>query len=333
MISPSRLGSLAPWARLACVTVSLGMLAGAAPPPHAAASAEAVAPDAQRALPLLVDADWLASHLLDPDLVLLHVGKREGYDGGHIPGARFIELADISTPHQMDDGSLMLELPPPAQLRATLERLGVSDDSRIVVYWGEDWVSPATRVLFTLDYLGLGGRSALLNGGMPAWRRAGNAVTAEAAPIRTGKLRARPVRDVVATLADVRALSGNGRSAPSSSSNGARLLDARAAVFYEGVEEGNGRRGHIPGAASLPFTDVVDDQLMFRPEALARRFRAAGVVPGDTVVAYCHIGQQATAVVFAARVLGIGAKLFDGSMQDWARHAEDPVEAGAGRTP
>ena len=64
----------------------------------------------------------------------------------------------------------MLEMPKPDSLRAQLEALGISDDSRVIVYYGNDWVSPATRVVFTLDYAGLGAGSALLDGGMQAWK-------------------------------------------------------------------------------------------------------------------------------------------------------------------
>ena len=64
----------------------------------------------------------------------------------------------------------MLEMPEPDSLRARLETLGISDESRVIVYYGNDWVSPATRVVFTLDYAGLGDSSALLDGGMQAWK-------------------------------------------------------------------------------------------------------------------------------------------------------------------
>jgi thiosulfate/3-mercaptopyruvate sulfurtransferase len=106
-------------------------------------------------------------------------------------------------------------------------------------------------------------------------------------------------------------------------------------VFYDGVEAGgDGRKGHIAGAVSIPFTSVFNDSLRLRsPAELRTIFERAGVAPGDTVVAYCHIGQQATAVVFAARVLGHPVRLYDGSFQDWARRPDFPVEnpAAGGR--
>src|SRR5690242_11667280 len=98
------------------------------------------------ALPLVVTPPWLSAHLQDPDLVVLHVGERHGFDAEHIPGARFVSLEDIARPRR-DSADLYLELPAPDDLARRLEALGISDGSRVVVYYGEDWVSPTTRVL------------------------------------------------------------------------------------------------------------------------------------------------------------------------------------------
>ena len=99
-------------------------------------------------------------------------------------------------------------------------------------------------------------------------------------------------------------------------------FDARTPMFYEGPSmEMQGRKlepGHIAGASNVPFNSLGDDSLQFLPlEELRRRFAAVGVQPGDTIAAYCHIGQQATVVLFAARLLGHPVRLYDGSMADW----------------
>ncbi len=135
---------------------------------------------------LLVSTDWLAGHLADPRLVLLHVGDRAEYDAAHLPGARFVALRDVSAgpTGPGESAALRLEMLPAEELRRRLEGLGIADDSRVVVYFGKDWVSPATRLLFTLDYAGLGANASLLDGGQPAWVRAGHAVTAEGAGAR-----------------------------------------------------------------------------------------------------------------------------------------------------
>src|SRR5690242_12699927 len=114
---------------------------------------------------MLVTTAWLAQHLKDPNVVVLHVSRdRMAYDAGHIPGARFLGLSDLVVTRE----GILNELPPAAALKTVLERAGVSDDSRVILY-GDTSVLPATRAYFTLDYLGHGARAALLDGGLPKW--------------------------------------------------------------------------------------------------------------------------------------------------------------------
>jgi thiosulfate/3-mercaptopyruvate sulfurtransferase len=275
---------------------------------------------AQDAPGLLVDVEWLSSHLADRGLVILHVGDKTGYDAGHIPGARFITEEDVAAPHDMSNPrDMMLELPPPETLRAKVASFGVSDDSRIVVYFGKNGgVQSATRIIFTLDYLGLGARTSLLNGGLGAWQGAGKMVTTAVPAPAAGKLTARPVNPVVVDAAFV----GSVAQRPNHT-----LVDARAPVFYTGIQATmGGKVGHIPGAVNIPFTEITDTQLLIDRARVEALFRKAGVKPGDTVVAYCHVGQQATAVIFAARLLGHRTVLYDGAFQDWAVNNRGAVE-------
>ena len=274
---------------------------------------------------LVVDAAWLAAHADDPNLVLLHVGDRGEYAKGHIRGARLVSLDDVSVSEHTRDG-LMLEMPDADALRARLEKLGISDASRIVVYYGNDWVSPATRVVFALQYAGLGDRTTLLDGGMSAWVKQGGALSKDVPEARPGKLAALTIEPLIVDADYVR----EHRETP-----GIAIVDGRADAYYDGVETGGvhgqtDRTGHVAGARSIPFTELTDDTLRLRPTAeLKARFDAAGIAPGDTVVGYCHIGQQATAMLFAARLLGHPVRLYDGSFQDWSRGKDNPVETVA----
>jgi thiosulfate/3-mercaptopyruvate sulfurtransferase len=268
---------------------------------------------------LLVSPAWLKSHLGDRNLVLLHVGVKGEYDDAHIPGARYLSLRQIS---DNAPNKLALELPSVAQLDSAFAGLGVTSESRIVLYYGNDWVSPTTRAWFTLDYLGLGTHASILDGGMPAWRAAGNPVNADLPPPVAP--RALVTRAHPATIADqawVKARLGQPHL---------RIVDARTVEYYAGFDPGSGSRpGHLPGARNLPFNTVVDDDNRFKPDsALRRMFREAGVAEGDQLVVYCHIGQQATAVYFAARLLGHDVRLYDGSYQEWSGNEALPIEGG-----
>jgi thiosulfate/3-mercaptopyruvate sulfurtransferase len=261
---------------------------------------------------MLVSTEWLQKHLQDRDLILLHVGEKPQFDSAHIPGARFITMRDVAAPDPADHNSgEVLELPDPAALRAKLESLGISDNSRIVVYYGRDWVSPSTRIIFTLDWIGLGEQTVLLDGGMQLWKSEGRPLTAALPSITAGKLSAKPAKTLTVTADWVNTHRGT---------NGYALIDARDRAFYDGVKSGMSKSGHVPGAGSLPFNEVTTDSLKLKsPELLKQLFANAGVKPGDTVVGYCHIGQQATAMLFAARSLGYKVLLYDGSFHDWEK--------------
>ena len=268
--------------------------------------------------PLLVNSAWLAEHLNDPNLVLLQVGERAEYDSAHIAGARYVSQRDVSVSSMDHEKGLMLEMPTAHSLRAMLQRLGISDNSRVVVYYGSDWVSPSTRIVFTLDYAGLGAQTSLLDGGMKAWIAAGHPVTNAASPAQGGRLSALKIKPIVVDATWV----GSHLHSP-----GISIVDGRDASYYDGVEATGPRRGHIPGAHSVPFTEIADDNNVIRtPAELTALFTKAGVAPNDTVVGYCHIGQQATAMLFAARYIGHPVKLYDGSMQEWSRRADLPIE-------
>jgi thiosulfate/3-mercaptopyruvate sulfurtransferase len=290
----------------------------------ALAASVAVAPAQERA-PMLVTPAWLAEHLHDSNLVLLHVGAKGEFEQAHIPGAQpLLYSDDISTPHDMSNGhmaagTLMLELPPVEQLKATFEKKGVSDNSRIIVYFGKDWYSPTTRTILTLTYLGLGDRTSLLDGGIPAWQAAGHPVTAEVKTPAPGHLTPHVHPEVVVDAAWVSSHLHQPAVA---------IIDARNTQFYTGKNSGGmPRAGHIPGAQSIPFDSLFgSDGKLKDTSALTEIFRGAGVKPGAQVVSYCHIGQQATVIWFAARLLGYEAHLYDGSWDDWSQRKDLPIE-------
>jgi thiosulfate/3-mercaptopyruvate sulfurtransferase len=241
------------------------------------------------------------------------VGPPDAYARAHIPGARLVLINAITT----RTDTLALELPPVADLVRAFQALGVTDESRVVLYWDAGWVPPTTRVWFTLDRLGLADRASILDGGLAAWQAAGGAVTdVVPRPPAPGRLTAHP-RPVTVTMEWVAAHLRDPKVV---------VLDTREPRYFDGSDAGSQpRAGHIPGARNLPFSRLISDGRLLDLATAGQLLRDAGADPGKRVVPYCHGGQQATVAYFDARRLGYDVRLYDGSFQQWSRHTEVPV--------
>lgn len=275
---------------------------------------------AQAGAPSFIGPDVLAASLDRPELVVLHVGDKEGYATAHIPGARHVELSMLTAANQP---GLQNEMPAPADLEAKLEALGIGDASRVVVYFAKDdlaQVAQAARVVFTLDYAGLGGRTAILDGGLPAWVKAGQTTTMMVPAVARGELTLKPNPNALADLEWIRA-----------HVSGTQLLDARPTAFYTGADDRNGelkRPGHIPGAVSVPFGAFFNEDKTLKSKAELETLLAdAGIRKGTPVVTYCHSGVQATVPYVVARMLGYDVRVYDGSFQQWSA-SDAPVATG-----
>ncbi len=268
--------------------------------------------------PTLVSTAWLAGHLGEAGLVVVHASnQRADFDAGHVPGARFLGWSSFTTTRD----SLSVELPDPARFDSLLEAAGVSDGSRIVIAGGP--VGVTSRLLVTLDQFGLGDRASLLDGGIDAWRAEGRPLARDSAAVLRGSVTLRPSGRVV----DAAALAGaRASNAPPC------VVDARTTEFFQGLASNNNpRAGRLPGAGNVPFSWLTREYGRFRaPKTLRALFAKAGVRPGDRLVTYCHIGIQASVAYVAARSLGCDVSLYDGSFEDWSRRRELPVEAGTG---
>ncbi len=268
---------------------------------------------AQGADSLLVSTSWLASHLSDPNVVIIHAAStRRDYLNGHVPGARFLWTGTYapSTP------DLSTELPNVAVVDSALEAMGVTDKSRIIIY-GAVMTPMVARLALTLEWLGAGDRTSILDGGLAAWKAAGQTTSTEVPTVAKGKFTPHPR----AVTVDADFVKTN------LAASGVKILDARDRQFYDGNGGGMPRPGHIPSAANVPFMTVLTETGTFKSrDALREMFTAAGVQPGEKIVTYCHVGQQASQLWFAARLAGFDAKLYDGSFEDWSGRTELPVD-------
>ena len=262
---------------------------------------------------LLVSVDWLRQHREDPDLVILHAERtRAAFDSAHLAGARFIAPSNYT----MTRGPVLYELPPAPRLDSLFESLGIGDAGRIVLY-GD--ILPVTRLFFTLDYLGLGERVSLLDGGLADWREAGGPVTA--LPTPPAARASLTVHPQPALLADADWIHSHLRDPA------VTLLDVRSPEEFAGTrtEEAVARPGHIPGASNLDWTTTVRGARFRGKAELQQLLTGAGATPGATLVTYCRVGSRASVLYFVARLLGYPVRLYDGSMNDWAGRPDLPM--------
>jgi len=310
------------WALMLVLTAAVGCRGASVT--HGTAEANAPPVRAE----MLVSSRWLSENLRNPSVVVLHVAKvRKGYDAGHIPGARLVEWRKIAVTR--DD--VPNEFPPANELAAFFGRLGVGDAKRIVLY-DEGLGILAARACVTLDYLGLGDRAALLDGGWKKWRAEKRPVSTEEPKVKPASFEPRLRPETVVKLDEMRAIlkgRGEGRAGAVS------IVDARNADEYSGkiISKGARLAGHIRGAVNVSARRIIAGGKVpvFRPAGeLHALFRAAGVKGDDTVVTYCRSDLSASLVYFALKYLGRDVRLYDGSFVEWSRAKDAPVERGAG---
>jgi thiosulfate/3-mercaptopyruvate sulfurtransferase len=277
---------------------------------------------------VVVDTEWLAAHLDDPDLVVLDCrvrirvdedggvqseSGRADYDEGHIPTAGFADLLG-----ELSDGAseFKFALPSPEAFAAVMGRLGVGDDSRVVLYDGEGsgW---AARVWWMLRWIGFD-RAAVLDGGLEAWTDEGRVLSSEPAdhPTRTLTPAVRP--ELIADRDEVLAAVESGAVC---------IVDALPEAHYRGDMVMYARPGHIAGAVNIPSSSYVDESGHFLPLEELRANHDCD--PAAPAITYCGGGIAASVNALMMTRLGYDdVALYAASLQEWTADPANPMELG-----
>lgn len=265
---------------------------------------------------LLVTPEWLNSHRHDDDLIILQVNRMKlDYETEHLPGSQFLWYGWLA-PDTPDGNMNAIDA---KNGEKVLRSLGINNDSRVIITFIKNDVTVTARMFLMLEYLGLKNQVAWLDGGLEGWKAKGYEIAAGASPeVKKGKFKAKPQplivdKNYVKSKLDV----------PTTS-----IVDARFKRYYDGEDVGYPRNGHIKGAKNIPFNEMVNDSNHFKSkDELSEYFNPISTNKENEIVMYCFIGQTASVVYLAGRLLGYPMKLYDGSMEEWSRIPALPMES------
>jgi len=259
----------------------------------------------------LISAKELAKIIKDDNVVVVDTRKAKDYNKTHIKGAIHIYQGDLNT-----DKPVKSMLKKPSDLSSFLGSKGISEKNEIILYCNKG--TNAGRVYWALKYMGAE-NVKILDGQMKAWKAERKPITKKASTRKATTFNKTLHKEYLARMSDVKK-SVNDASIV--------LIDARDTDEYDGTKEDKLRKGHIPGAISIPKSSLVDSKSKLKSkEALATIFNNAGVTSDKKVIIYCKSSSRAGLEFMAlTSVLGYkNVKVYDGAFYEWESVAGNDV--------
>jgi thiosulfate/3-mercaptopyruvate sulfurtransferase len=270
---------------------------------------------------VLVDTDWVAEHLDDDEIRIVEVDENPAlYAEAHIPGA-----IGFDWKNDLQD-QVKRDFLTPQQFGELMGSRGISNDHTVVLYGDRNnWFAAYTFWYF--KYYGHDDVK-LMNGPREKWISEGKETTSEVPSHEPAEFEADDPDE------DIRARRDEVRDALDSDT---KLVDVRSPQEYSGEliamagyeQEGAQRSGHIPGAASIPWAQAVNEDGTFKSaDELRSLYTEKGVLNGDDIIAYCRIGERSAHTWFVLHEL-LGkddVKNYDGSWTEWGNLVDVPIE-------
>jgi thiosulfate/3-mercaptopyruvate sulfurtransferase len=273
----------------------------------------------------LVSTGWLANEIGASDLRIVdaswHLDDRDPaaeYEAGHIPGAVFMDLADLADTNT----ELPMMLPKAEKFASRMQSLGLGDGSRIVIY-DDSALHTSARAWWMLNLFGAHD-VAILDGGLAKWKAEGRDLATGKEQLRHRHFTVWKDEAHVRTQEQMQALS---------LSKAEQIVDARSASRFEGREaepRPGVHPGHIPSSKNLPMGELFNADGTWKDAgALKAAFEKAGVDPTQPIAATCGSGITAATIAFAAHVLGnTKVAIYDGSWSEWGADASTEKATG-----
>jgi thiosulfate/3-mercaptopyruvate sulfurtransferase len=276
----------------------------------------------------LVSTDWLAREMgasdlriVDASYHLAEAGRDAAaeYEAAHIPGAVFMDLAELADPASPVDNTL----PSAEKFASRMQSLGLGDGSRVVLY-DDSAIRTSARAWFMLSKVFGAHNVAVLDGGLAKWK-------AEERELAGGRESLRP-RHFTAWQ-DSRRLRSKAEVLANLDGGAEQLVDARGAPRFTGEEKetrAGVASGHIPGSRNLPYKALYNADDTFKDKAgLKAAFEEAGVDLARPLVTTCGSGMTACALAFALHLIGKDdVALYDGSWSEWGADPATPKAVG-----
>ncbi len=261
---------------------------------------------------LLEPAD-LQNLLSEPNILIVDLCNDDLFSRKHIPGAVHVSVKELMNGGQPWPN----KLPSPPQLSALFSRLGLTDDTHVVVYddEGGGW---AGRFIWTLDVIGHH-KWSYLNGGFVAWHNEGFPMADEIPAPKALENEVKVNLDALVTTEEIMSHLEAGDL---------QIWDARSPAEYRGEKVMSDKAGHIPGAINCEWTSLIDNRrnMRIREDAL-EHLTQLGILTDKPTVTHCQSHHRSGFTYMLGQILGFkNLRAYDGSWWEWGNRPDTPVE-------
>ena len=275
---------------------------------------------------ILVSTEWLVSNINNDDIFVIEVNAKLSESNEHIPSALVWDL------HQTFENSITLDVINDIQFKNLMEKNGINNDSTIILY-GDGENRSATYAFWVFKYY-RHNSVKILDGSIKKWKNDGNIIDFENDISGRQKIQTKSNYEVKNPDLTIRIT----KDQILKNIENFSIIDVRTFDEFLGKSDGIStaiegdsirRRGRIPGAKHLEWTQLLNDDGTFKSiDKISEIVRQKNIVDSEEIITYCRLGVRASYVWFALKyLLGFSeVKNYDGSWTEWGNSVGVPIE-------